>query len=296
MGTPLVRPFLLSLLFLCSFPALPSDAGKLPVFVSILPQKYFVERIGGEHVRVSVMVGPGQSPATYEPRPRQMAELVSARLFYRIGVAFEEVWMERISAANPGMELLDARDGLILREMEPAGGHHHDHDHPRQAKGHPDPHIWLSPVMVRAMAARLQDTLIRLDPSNQASYRANYQAFADDLEALTRETRNRLADLKQRSFMVFHPSWGYFADEFDLKQMPIESEGKEPGASTLVRLIEQARAEHISVIFVQQQFSQAPARGLAAAVGARLVAIDPLAEDYLDNLRRVTTALKDEES
>ncbi len=296
MGTPLVRPFLLSLLFLCSFPVLPSDAGKLQVFVSILPQKYFVERIGGEHVQVSVMVGPGQSPATYEPRPRQMAGLVSARLFYRIGVAFEEVWMERISAANPGMQLLDARDGLVLREMEPAGGHHHDHDQLPQAKGHPDPHIWLSPIMVRAMAGRLRDTLIRLDPSNQASYRANYQAFADDLEALTREIKNRLADLKQRSFMVFHPSWGYFADEFGLRQIPIESEGKEPGARTLVRLIEQARTKDISVIFVQRQFSQAPARGLAEAIGARVVAIDPLAEDYLVNLRRVATALKGEAS
>ena len=258
--------------------------------VSILPQKFIVERIGGERVRVEVMVGPGHSPATYEPRPRQMAQLASTLLFYRVGVAFEEAWLPRIMAANPDIELLDARDGLTLRHMESAGGHSHGHDH-ADDEDRMDPHVWLNPVMVSEMAARLRDVLIRLDPANQSYYQANYQHLADDLAVLTSEVRERLAGLKQRSFLVFHPSWGYFADEFGLRQIAIEAEGKEPGARTLVRLSQQAREAGIGVIFVQRQFSREAARGLAASIGARLVVMDPLAVDYLANIRRMVEAL-----
>ena len=268
-------------------PLYPAAAAPLPVFVSILPQKCVVERVGGDHVRVSVLVGPGQSPATFEPRPRQMAALARARLYYRIGVPFESVWMERIRAANPHLSILDARDGIALRRIDAApGSHHGDRDAPRD-----DPHIWLSPERLKAMAARLRDRLIELDPAHAADYRANTAAFIADLDDLQQRIRQRLAGLKQRSFMVFHPSWGYFADEFGLRQIPIESEGKAPGAATLARLTGLARQQGIRVIFVQPQFDQTRARAVARAIGARLVTIDALAGDCIDNLQRVADAI-----
>lgn len=263
-----------------------ASAAPLSVFVSILPQKFIVERVGGEHVKVSVMVGPGQSPATFEPRPRQMAGLSTAHLYYRIGVPFESVWMDRIRAANPHLSVLDARDGIPLRRMEAAGGHS-----PGKEGPHDDPHIWLSPERVKTMAARLRDRLIELDPEHTEDYRANTAALIADLSRLQQQIRQRLAGLEHRSFMVFHPSWGYFADEFGLRQIPIESEGKEPGASTLARLIDLARRQRIGVIFVQPQFSQAQARALARAIGARLETIDSLAGDYIPNLLRVAQAI-----
>lgn len=265
----------------------------LSVYVSILPQKYLVQRVGGDHVRVSVMVGPGQSPATFEPRPRQMAGLARARLYYRIGVPFESVWMDRIRAANPRMSILDARDGIRLRPIDSAGGAG-DHGHAGDGRPRDDPHIWLSPALVKIMAARLRDRLIELDPGHEADYRANTRAFIDDLSRLQQRIRQRLAGLKNRSFMVFHPSWGYFADEFGLRQIPIESEGKAPGASTLARLMDQARRQRVGMIFVQPQFGQTQARALAQSVGARLVTIDSLAEDYIDNLQRVAAAIAGE--
>ncbi len=270
--------------------ALPAVAAPLSVFVSILPQKTIVERVGGDHVRVSVMVGPGQSPATFEPRPRQMAALAGARLYYRIGVPFESVWMERIRAANPRLEVLDARDGIPLRPVDQAPGHGHGHgEAPRD-----DPHIWLSPERVKTMARRLRDRLIALDPPHAADYRANTAAFVADLDRLQRRIQERLAGVRQRSFMVFHPSWGYFADEFGLRQIPIESGGRAPGAATLTRLTELARREGIRVIFVQPQFSQAQARAVARAVGARLVTVDTLAEDFLSELERMAAAIAGE--
>ena len=291
MMKPSVTLLSLLYLFFSAFGVMAEENRQLTVFVSVLPQKYIVEQVGGEHVRVEVMVGPGQSPATFEPRPRQMALLASADLYYRIGVPFEEAWLDRILAANREMSLLDAREGVLLREMEPAGGHHHDYDHTHHHGEPKDPHIWLNPAMVRIMAAKLQDRLIALDPAHAQAYQANLARLDQLLIRLESDVRDRLAGLKSRKFMVFHPSWGYFADAFRLRQIPIDSEGKEPGAMTLGRLIDQAKSEGIRVIFVQQQFSQRQAKALAQAIGGSVAFIDSLAEDYPANLRRVADAI-----
>lgn len=267
-----------------------AESAPLAVTVSILPQKYFVERVGGEYVQVSVLVGPGQSPETFEPLPRQMAALSDSALFYRIGVPFEEAWIDGLQSAYPRLVFLDARHGITLREMEPAGGHHHDYDH-HHASGQTDPHIWLNPANVRIMIDHLRDQLIALDPLHATAYQENHTRFTDELLQLERSIQQQLSTLKSRKFMVFHPSWGYFADAFNLQQKPIESEGKEPGARTLMRLIEQARQEGIKVIFVQQQFSSGQANSLARAIEGRLAPLDPLAESYLENLHKVADAI-----
>jgi zinc transport system substrate-binding protein len=280
--------FLTLLLWFCFSNALAAvgQAGRLQVFVSILPQKHFVEQIGGEHVQVTVLVGPGQSPATFEPHPRQMAALTKARLYYRMGVPFEEAWIDRIVEVNPSMAVLDARDGITLRSMEQAGGGGGHVSH-----GRLDPHIWLDPLRVKSMLAHLREQLSQLDPGHQAEFEGNYRRFAAELDTLDREIRHRLSALTARSIMVFHPSWGYFTDRYGLRQVPIEIEGKEPGGRSLARLVDKARAEGISVIFVQPQFSRGRAQVVAEAVGARLLVIDPLAEDYPANLRRVADAI-----
>ncbi|MCW8906633.1 MAG: zinc ABC transporter substrate-binding protein [Sedimenticola sp.] len=282
----------LSLLLLLLVPFSCALATPLSVYVSILPQKYIVERVGGEHVRVTVLVGPGQSPETFEPRPRQMAGLGEAALFYRIGVPFEEAWIDTIRSTNPRMALLDARQGVTLREMEPAGGHHHDFDH-HHAAHQPDPHIWLDPANVRVMATHLRDQLVVLDPQHADQYRANHDRLAEELTVLEKRLRDQLAPYKGRKFMVYHPSWGYFADAFGLRQLPIESEGKEPGAHTLARLIGEAQKQGVRVVFVQRQFALRQARALAGQIGARLVSLDPLAEDYLVNLQRIADAISE---
>jgi zinc transport system substrate-binding protein len=284
------RHICLGILTLC-FGAL-AQAAPLSVTVTILPQKFFVERIGGEHVRVAVLVGPGQSPETFEPLPRQMATLSGSSLFYRIGVPFEDVWIEGLRSTHPGLVFLDAREGITLREMEPAGGHHHDYDH-HGAHASADPHIWLNPANVRIMIDHLRDQLIALDPQHAADYRENHARFTNELIQLEQSIQAQLAPLKGRRFMVFHPSWGYFADAFHLKQLPIESEGKEPGARTLMRLIDQARRESIKVIFVQQQFSTSQAKALANAIDGQLITLDPLAESYFVNMRKVAAAISE---
>jgi zinc transport system substrate-binding protein len=237
------------------------------------------------------MVGPGQSPATYDPTPRQMARLSGAELYFRVGVPFENIWMARIADINRRMRLIDLRDGIPLR---PIGDHHHgDHGHADET-GHRaaalDPHIWTSPPLAKIMAEHIRDALADFDPAHVEDYRRRYAAFADDLDRLDRELKERLAGLEHRRFLVFHPSWGYFAEAYGLEQIAIESAGKAPGPRALADIIDLARARHIRVIFVQQQFSQATAATVARAIGARVATVDPLAEDYLANLRKVADA------
>jgi zinc transport system substrate-binding protein len=258
-------------------------AAFIEAFVSILPQKFFVERVGGRHVSVSVMVGPGQSPETYEPTPNQLARLAKARIYFGIGVEFEEVWIKRIVAANPGMRISDMRRGIPVRELERSQGT----ATPAARQGLADPHVWTSPPLVKIMAANIRDTLSQLDPAHRAGYGANYEAFAADLDRLDHDIRVLLQSASTRNFMVFHPAWGYFADTYGLQQIPIEAGGKEPGARALARVIEVGKRERVKAIFVQAQFSRRAAETIAQAIGARVVAVDPLAEDYMNNLRQV---------
>jgi zinc transport system substrate-binding protein len=268
---------------------------RIKVFVSILPQAYFVERVGGNRVHVSVMVGPGHSPATYEPMPMQMGELSKADVYFSIGVPFEKVWMGRLSGVNPRMKVIDTGRGIELLPMElhdhGADKPYRDHDqtrlHQHRAEGLKDPHIWLSLRLAKIQARNICDGLIAQDPSHRTYYEDNLGAFHSELDELDKQIKDMLKDLRTRKFMIFHPALGYFARDYGLEQLPIETEGKEPSAKTLAGLIEHARDQGVRVIFVQKQFSTASAEAVARAIGGRVARVDPLASDYLNNMREI---------
>lgn len=296
-----MRKFLLLWLSL-SLPAL-ALAEPLRVFASVLPIQTFVQKIGGEHVDARVMVRAGFSPHTYDPTPQQISALAGAALYVRTGVPFEKAWMERIRAANPGMALLDARAGISLREVE---AHDHDEDgheaehrqasDPHQGEHHAhgeereqglDPHVWTSPRLAIHMAGRIRDKLSELAPEHAAAFTRHHAALVAELEALDAELHRLLDPLPSRKFMVFHPAWGYFADRYHLTQVAIEHEGKAPGARGLAALIDQAKQEKIRVVFVQPQFDRRQAQQVARAINGAVVAVDPLAADYIANMRAV---------
>lgn len=286
----------------------------LQVTVSIPPQKYFVERIGGELVNVTVMVPPGADPHTYEPKPSQLRSLAASRIYCAIGAPFEAAWLERIVAAGgPDLIVVHMEKGMAVLPAaaplhtdggdhagETAGQHtarpphadqgqvHEGHDHAEA-----DPHVWLSPMLVRHMSVAVRDALVKADPAHAEVYRANYQRFADDVDALDRRIAERFATLPQdqRRFMVFHPAWSYFAHNYGLEEIAIEVEGREPGPRQIRHIIDLARKERITTIFVQPQFSRRAATTIAREIGARLVDADPLAEDWAANLERTAEAL-----
>ena len=276
-------------------------ADRITVFVSINPQQYFVQQIGKDRVDVRVMVPPGASPATYEPRPKQMADLSAARVYFAIGVAFENAWLEKISAVNPGMKVVHTDNGIKKIPMA-------DHFHPDQAsrdyrkENHSDeddrsgpgldPHIWLSPPLVKIQARAILTALQDIDPGHQDRYAANYYQFIARIDELDADLKQTFAGKQHRQFMVFHPAWGYFGRAYGLQQVPIEIEGKSPKPARLKALIEHAREKGIRVIFVQPQFSSKSAELVAREIGGQVVLADPLAEDWLANLTAVADRFK----
>ena len=286
----------LTLFLLSMIQATAHGAEPIEVFVSIVPQKYFVERIGGESVKVSIMVQPGANPATYEPKPRQMVALSKAKAYFAIGVPFETVWLNRISAANSGMTVIHTEEGIEKRIME---DHLHgeedysaqEEEEREQAEEHhgvKDPHIWLSPRLVKVQARNILNGFLRIDPARGASYEKNYKSFIAEIYALDTEIKGIFAGKGGgMAFMVFHPAWGYFAQAYGLEQVAVEMEGKEPGPVDLRELIRHAREEGIRVIFVQPEFSTKSAETIAKAIEGEVVFANPLALDWADNLKKV---------
>ena len=265
-------------------------AGRLSVFVSILPQQYFVQQIGGDFVDVQVMVQPGASPATYEPKPRQMAAITASALYFAIGVPFESAWLDKISAANPRMTVIHTDQGITKRPMATHAHEGQQHPEPENAEGILDPHIWLSPPLVKIQVRTICDALVSQDPGHGAAYKANCARFIADLEVIDRDLQRDFEPYQGWRFMVFHPSWGYFAQTYGLTQIPIEVEGKAPKPAQLAEIITLARQQDIRVIFVQPQFSAKSATLVAKAIGGRLVPADPLAPDWPRNLKAVAAA------
>ncbi len=270
---------------------------QLTLFVSILPQKTFVEKITGDSAEVHVMVGPGQNPATYEPTPRQMMSIAQAQVYFRIGVPFENVWIDRLAASNPQMQIVDTRRGIELRTMEKHRHgedevEHEEHNHEAQEDlRHKDPHIWLDPRLVKKQADTICEAIKKADPANAEVYRQNLLNFQRELDALDQEIRTILSAHEGRKFMVFHPAWGYFAEAYNLQQIPVELEGKEPSAQDLQEILQIAQEHDIHTIFVQKQFSRKTAAAIAEMIDGQVKALDPLAPDYIENMKRIALAL-----
>ena len=288
----IILSFLLPICFLS--PA--SAENPMKVTVSILPQKYFVQKIGGDLVDISVMVLPGASPATYEPKPRQMVKLTESKIYFAIGVSFEEAWLQKFAGANPEMRIIATQNGI---EKIPMKRHLHDDKerYPDKAvarAGGKDPHIWLSPPLVMLQARNIFNALVRVDPTSRKAYEANYKRFMTELVDLDLKISDLFADTSQGTrFMVYHPAWGYFAKAYDLIQIPVEMEGKKPTPKGLQQLIRSADRDEIKVVFVQPQFSTKSAQTIAKAIGGRVIFANPLAFDWAKNLLLVARQFKD---
>ena len=266
-------------------PVFANTGETINVFVSILPQKYLVERIGGDRVAVSVMVRPGLSPETYEPTPKQMAALNDAHLYFRIATPFESIWIKRIQSINPRLDIVGCCGELEI--SDPVHQHHNGFN----TSTANDAHVWTSPKNAVVLAGIIKSGLTKHDPEFSDYYYENYTDLIDDLNALDSFIRKELAGIKNPYFIVSHPSWGHYAETYDLEQISIEQHGTEIRARELTRLIEFARQHNIKNIYVQRQFNSASARVLAREIGGKLIELDPLAENYIENLREVTRAI-----
>ena len=268
------------------------------VFVSILPQQYFVQRIAGDRYHIEVMIPPGMGHSDYDPTPQQMKELANAKLFFRIGyIVFEDAWMKTIAGNNPALGIINTSIGTdIMQEGESIIEIPGNTTTDKHNESGVDPHIWLSPKEARIQAKHYLDAFIKLDPSGTAFYTKNYTDFINDINKLDDTLKVELAPLKGHKFMIYHPALTYLARDYGLQQISIEYAGKEPTAAYLFKLVDVAKKEHIKVVFIQLQYDTKNAAAIAKEIHARLIQFDHMAPDWLDNMYRLGKMLKKEMS
>ena len=283
----------LTLLFVGCTEGISEDENNLSVAVSILPQRYFVEKITGDSVDVFVVVPPGANPATYEPSPSDMRKMSRVDVWFTVGVPFETPWLPRFTGSSPDLNVRSTIENIVRLPIDRYSIT--DHETSSESQGHshgsPDPHVWLSPELVRSQAAVIADELSLLDGSRADEYMANLKSFNSEIDSLQNIIHELVDSSSSRSFIVFHPAWGYFSDEFGLVPIPIETAGSEPSPSEMALLVDYARENGISAVFVSPQFSTSSAETIADEIDAEVLYIDPLSEDWSSNLYHVAKYL-----
>jgi len=296
-GSLLLAACLLGALFCgCGKRTAAEDDDRITIAVSITPQAWLAEQLVAAETKIITLVRPGESPATYQPTDAQVSGVMKAAVYFRIGVPFESgPWFEAIQRSEK-VKVVDVRRGITLRAMD----EHHEEtgagaaEDNRTDRGQGvDPHIWLSPRLLITQARTMAETLIELDAANAAAYQRRLAELEEKLGALDETIRRALAPIKGKTFLIYHPAWGYFADDYGLRQVAIEIEGKKPTDRELTALQRLAREESIRVVFVQPQISASAADAIARAIGGRIETIDPLAGNVEANLLRVAEALLD---
>lgn len=269
-----------------------ADAG-ISVFVSIPPQQWLVRQIAGELVDIHLLVPEGRNPHTFEPTPKEVASLSRGKVWFVLGMEFEQQLLAKVRGVAPQLGIVDIAAKVPKLALTDDEHEHHHGEQPGDAPHGPvDPHVWLSPLNLQTMAVEVGGVLAKVDPVNASIYRENLDRLQSQLGELHAEISTMLAPLKGSTFYVYHPSFGYFAAAYGLHQEPVELGSKSPSPRQLARLIARAKEEQVRVIFVQPQFDSKSGEAIAAAVNGRVVPLNALAENVVANLREMATQIK----
>lgn len=289
------------------------------VAVSILPEANFVSEVAGDLVDVVTMIPPGNSPANYQPTPKQMEKFSEAKIYFTIGVGAEAAIEPKAKELNKEMKFIGLDDVVEAvyparyfseadaheheteihdehehdeHEAEVHGEHSDENDHSHDVGGK-DPHIWMSPKRVQIMVDSIKDELINIDPDHKTAYETNASAYLEELKALDQAILKKTESLTNRSFVVYHPSLGYFADDYDLKMVTIESDGKKATVDQLAQVIDFAKDNDIKAILYQNEFDPTQAQTVANEIGGKAMQIDPLAYEYLDQMTKLAKLMEE---
>ncbi|MDH6357913.1 zinc ABC transporter substrate-binding protein [Parabacteroides sp. PF5-9] len=283
-----MKKIVVFLTLICLFSCKTKEVDKRVISVTIEPQRYFAEKIAGDRFQINCVVPTGQSPETYDPTPQQMVEIGKSEAYFRIGyIGFELAWMEHIAQNNQQLKIVDLSEGmeLITNHWE-----HGDHYH-----GAVDPHLWTSFNGAKKIILNMLNAFIVLDPENKSVYQANYTQLIKEIEETQKEVDALLKPLLSRTFIIYHPALTYLAGEYNLTQLCIEMDGKEPSPVQLKELVDTAKNHNVRVVFVQQEFDRKNGELIAQETGCRLVTINPLNYDWSQEMIHIAKALADEE-
>jgi len=253
------------------------EEAKKIVAVSVVPEASFVKAVCGDLAEVVTMIPPGNSPENYEPTPQEIQKFSDALIYFSIGVPTEkENIMPNVGDNTKVVPLQKAVASVYTDRMIGESR---------------DPHIWLSPKRAIVMVETIADEMSNLEPEHKEAYQTNAKEYIAKLEAVDQEIKDALRGVKNRKFVVYHPAFGYLADDYDLEMYALEEEGKEATADRLIEMIDFAREERIKVIFYQAEISEEQAKSFAEEIDGKTIMLAPLAEDYIDNLSRMAKTM-----
>ncbi|MDM7933833.1 MAG: zinc ABC transporter substrate-binding protein [Methanothrix sp.] len=262
---------ILALTALCGCISQDAPSERVQVVTTIAPLGDFVRGVGGDRVDVTVLVPPGAEPHTFEPTPAQMKSLDDADLYVMNGAGLE-YWIDRVLDLNGEMVVLDSSEGIDLVSEEGGGV---------------DPHIWTSLKNAEIQVRNICEGLIQVDPEGRDQYEANRDRYIQRLALLDEMLNGTYSRSSKRIFIVDHPAWTYFARDYGLVQVALMEGEREPGPRYLGEVIDLARQNNITRVFVEPEFNPKSAEVIAREMGAQIIVLDPLAEGYLQNMQHV---------
>ncbi len=256
--------------------------------VSVRPQKYLLKALAGENCKINVLIPSGASPATYEPTTRQMIDVAKSKAYFRIGhIGFERAWMEKIEKNSPQTHFFDSSEGvqLITGKAYKHGNHTH--------KAGVEPHIWMSPKAMKIQAQNIANALISINKNKQKFYLKNLKKLINKIDSIDKYVTHKLSKHKGKTFFIFHPALTYFARDYGLRQVAIETEGKSPSPAHLAKIVDETRNLNVKVIFVQAEFDTDNAKIIAKETNAKIITIDPLDENWENQMTKIANLLSE---
>ncbi|KNY29462.1 metal ABC transporter solute-binding protein, Zn/Mn family [Pseudobacteroides cellulosolvens] len=256
--------------------ATQTESSKIQVAVSIVPQAEFVKAVGGDLVDVVTMIPSGKSTENYAPTPQEIEKFSNSSLYFAVGVPTEIAnILPKARELNKHLKIIklndEVRKAYPEREFYP---------------GSRDPHIWMSPKRVKVMVEIISNELSKIDSKNKSLYEKNAQEYCNKLDELNKQIKESLSNLKNKTFIVYHPALGYFADEYGLRMLSLEEEGKDATAKDFEQKISEAKKQGIKVIFYQAEIDSKQSKAFAEELNGSTEQISPLAPDYIENLRK----------
>lgn len=269
---------LLILLFSCS-----KAVDENTIFVAIPPYKDVTSQIVGNLYKVESLINEGDNPHIFSPTPKQVARLAKAKIFFTSGLEFEKALIPRIKKLNPDIKIVALQDGIHLRSIN---GHTHGENCSGHHEGN-DPHIWLAPMLLKKQVKTIYNSITALDTTNSTQLKTNYQKLTEELTTLDTELQQLLSSFAGKKIYVYHPSFGYFCDAYNLRQEAIETGGKEPSTKALTKLIAELKRDSVKTIFVQKQFNPQSAKVIARESGCTVVPIQPMPIEYIKDMKEL---------
>ena len=261
----------------------PKSETKPTVSVTVIPQQFFVNQIAGDWLNVNVMIPPGGNEHTYEPTPNQIKALSKSSAYLRIGhLSFESAWMDKLASVSPNMKIFDTSEGLDLIEGDCEDHADHNHHHLHEVY---NPHIWLSPMLVKGQAVKIFEVLNKMYPEHGETMKLNLDRFVMQIDSVHQQLIEQLKHAEGSSFIVYHPVWTYMARDYKLNEVAIELNGKEATADKLKNIIDLANEKNIRTIFVQKEFSDAQARTVANEIKGNVVTMNPLNYNWFNTMK-----------